>query len=65
MTRSDRRCHVVNKGCKAAPASPDTTTATCYACGNAVCTNPLCSKRVTWYRRRRRVCARCQEELMR
>jgi hypothetical protein len=62
-TREKPYCHVVNEGCKAPPATFDSTRAECFACGNHVCTGSACSRRVIWHRYgRRRVCAECLEQ---
>lgn len=61
---SYRPCFVANVDCDA-PANLEEayTSATCFACGEPVCMDPGCSKRIRWCRfGRRRVCSICVEQ---
>ena len=57
-------CHVVGAGCNAPPFAVESDARTeCFACGNYVCTNSTCSRRVRYFRYgRRRLCTHCIEE---
>ena len=64
---ADRVCAVVGDvGCQApAGAAEDANPALrarCHLCGEAVCTNPGCSRRVPYPGRRRRLCVRCLDK---
>jgi len=70
-----RSCKISNGGCKA-PAGiqvgglggaigegTGSTRATCYRCGDPVCTDRYCSRRMTYDGKRRRICDDCQWEI--
>jgi hypothetical protein len=59
-------CNAVERGCKSPPGGGTiypSARAECYRCGNAVCTNPACSKRIAYDGGRRRICWGCQDEI--
>ena len=70
-----RTCSISNGGCLA-PAGWRTglgfahgdksTRATCYGCGEPVCTDDACSKIMRWIDgKRRRICDTCQDRIRR
>lgn len=57
---SSGSCKSVGRGCEAPPSGPCYTRAKCFACGEHVCTNSDCSRRVRYYNYGiRRLCNSC------